>query len=139
MLTDINNLLGIQPELRSYLSELASSIQDPQEASGLPNFYVNVADYGATGLSTTAVDTAFANAITALINKVVANPVTPNDGNYRGRAVLYIPAGVYVINNKEAFMIATRTARTVGIRFEGAGKGLTQIWYKNTNSGDDLF
>lgn len=95
-------------------------------------YIANVVDFGAKGDGVTD-DTAAFVAAMDYVTSLAGSQKIPSldDGNFVGKAVLKIPAGTFKITQGEALMKSTYTTRTYGLSYEGAGKGITQIWYAN--------
>jgi hypothetical protein len=95
---------------------------------------MNVKWYGAKGDGVTDDSDAFIRCLTAIENAVVVNPAQAavGDSNRRGRMIMEIPEGCYVITKPEALMRSSYKTRTVGFEIKGSGRGVTQIYYKNS-------
>jgi hypothetical protein len=96
------------------------------------SFTVNVKDYGAAGNGVTDDTAAFAAALAAIESRAVLNPAASvTGGSQRGRAILYVPEGAYLITRQEALMRGSYPGKTAGFAIQGAGRGITQIIYNN--------
>lgn len=95
---------------------------------------MNVKYYGAKGDGVTDDSDAFIKCLAAIENAIVANPAQKvvGDANRRGRMIMEVPEGCYVITKPEALMRSSYTMRTVGFEIKGSSRGITQIYYKNT-------
>lgn len=100
---------------------------------------LNVLDFGADPSGIRDSSEAFKKALRQIAGAVKANPAAKaaGDRNLRGRIKLYIPEGCYRISQPEALLghAAEPAGRTLGLVIQGAGKGLTQIYYVNVLPG----
>lgn len=108
-------------------------------ASGLPGV-INILDCGADPTGASDSSDAFAKALGRLERAVRGAPpgAAWSDGNRRGGAMLYVPAGRYVVTRPEALMRGSFRTRTYGLRIQGAGRGATQIVFRNRKAGQYL-
>jgi hypothetical protein len=90
----------------------------------------NLADYLIPGIT---VDAAFKKVNQDI--KAAIDTSTVSRGAAAGRAILYIPAGIYVITDPTAFL-ASPDVRTLGLTIKGDGRGMTEIFFKPAGTGD---
>ncbi len=121
-----------------WLKEEVASASKPPES--LPAPAANVKDFGADPTGRKDSSDAFIRAIQWAENAAAANPAASevDDDNRRGRARLYLPEGSYLIAKPEALMRKSYKARTLGLTIQGAGRGVTQIVYRNKAKGQYL-
>ncbi|QJD87207.1 glycosyl hydrolase family 28-related protein [Cohnella herbarum] len=102
--------------------------------------WINVVDFGADPTGVKDSSNAFIRAIRHVENSIAANPASLALGNNtaRGRVKLYVPEGCYIIRKPDALMSRTLRKKTLGFVIQGAGRGLTQIYYLNESSGKYL-
>ncbi|MFC5405025.1 glycosyl hydrolase family 28-related protein [Cohnella soli] len=95
--------------------------------------FVTLADFGADPTGVTDSSDAFARALDYIEQATAANPAASvlEDHTRRGRARLIIPEGCYSISKPEALMRRSYRTRTLGLTIQGAGRGVTQIIYRN--------
>lgn len=96
-------------------------------ASARPDV-LNVKDYGAVGNGVADDSAAFAAAFAAASGARVNNATISS--NWTGQRVIEIPAGVYKITADKAMMDDLGIARTGGLVFHGAGRGVTIIMFQ---------
>ncbi|GMK46704.1 hypothetical protein PghCCS26_38330 [Paenibacillus glycanilyticus] len=103
------------------------------------NLALNVLDFGADPTGVRDSSAAFKNVFRHIVDAVMPNPAAKavGDRNLRGRIKLYIPEGCYRISQPEALLarLTVPPGRTLGMVIQGAGKGLTQIYYTNDKPG----
>lgn len=94
----------------------------------------NVKNFGAKGDGTTDDSAAFIACRTAIIASRSTLPLISGggDGNRRPDYIFYIPAGKYLITQPEALMSSADTGVTMGLTYEGDGKGVTWINFAPT-------
>jgi|GEM_PF-1059301 len=98
---------------------------------------LNVVDYGADPTGAKDSSDAFRRAMRDIARAVRANPAAAavGDANRRGRARLYVPEGCYVVAEPESLLSRDAAGRALGLVIQGAGRGLTQIYYRNSRPG----
>lgn len=94
---------------------------------------VNVRWFGAVGDGITDDTLAFQKAALFVGSQVRALAGSPN----RCEAILYIPAGVYLVTGKDA-LIPPKTIQTRSYTIMGSGNAATEIVYANTATNDPL-
>nr|AYQ73805.1 twin-arginine translocation signal domain-containing protein [Cohnella candidum] len=116
--------------------ESASASATPTAQPDKP-MAVNIRDFGADPTGKKDSSEAFTRALKFIEDSVSANPAAAavGDPNRRGRVNLYLPEGSYLVTKPEALMRKSYTTRTVGLTIQGAGRGVTQIVYRNSSAG----
>lgn len=99
---------------------------------------INVKTQGAKGDGVTDDSQAFIAAIAAAESMARRNPAPSSDGNRLGSITIYIPSGSYLIRSPEAMIRSSYSVRTIGLQFQGAGIGNTQILFQPQTPGGYL-
>lgn len=95
---------------------------------------VYVTAHGAAGTGLVDDSAAFVACIAAAEAAIVAG-TSIGSSNSSGNCVIHLPPGDYLINSAEALIRSTFATRTSGIRFVGAGRGVTRILFQSGGSG----
>ncbi|MCD9023652.1 glycoside hydrolase family 55 protein [Cohnella silvisoli] len=109
-------------------------------SASLPPPWTNVVDFGADPTGKSDSSEAFIRALTHIEQSAASNPAHETLGNdtARGRVKLYVPEGCYLLSKPEALMRHSYHSKTLGLVIQGAGRGLTQIYYRNSKAGEYL-
>src|ERR1700693_1308190 len=112
-----------------------------QDASGSPlgssalQGFVSVKAFGCFGDDQHDDPACFLAAREYLQRHTRANTTPASNGNRLGGAMLYVPAGTYLVTQPEAMMSHLYTTRTEGYNLAGGGSGITLIDYRPKTAG----